>query len=125
MATAVAAAAGFAVGICTNKPEGLAEILMQRLGVRDMFGALIGADTLPVRKPDPAPLRETVTRLGGDMARATLIGDTVTDRETARAAGIPSVLVTFGPDGRGVADLQPEALLDHYDDLDGVLEAVF
>lgn len=114
-------AAGDKVGICTNKPEGLAETLMRRLGVRDMFGALIGADTLPVRKPDPAPLRETVARLGGDMARATLIGDTVTDRETARAAAVPSVLVTFGPDGDTVADLKPEALLDHYDELDRVL----
>lgn len=117
-------ARGDKVGICTNKPEGLAETLMQRLGVRDMFGALIGADTLPVRKPDPAPLRETVARLGGELRHTALIGDTVTDRETARAAAVPSVLVTFGPDGRGVADLQPEALLDHYDDLDRVLEAV-
>lgn len=115
---------GEKVGICTNKPEGLAETLVQRLGVRDLFGALIGADTLPVRKPDPAPLRETVARLGGDMARATLIGDTVTDRETARAAGVPSILVTFGPDGHSVSDLAPEALLDHYDELDAHLQAV-
>ncbi|MEO0829283.1 MAG: HAD family hydrolase, partial [Pseudomonadota bacterium] len=50
-------AAGFAVGICTNKPEALAEQLLQELGVRDAFGSLIGADTLPVRKPDPEPLR--------------------------------------------------------------------
>jgi len=47
--------AGYRVGICTNKPEGLAEALMQRLGMRDMFGALVGADTLPTRKPDAAP----------------------------------------------------------------------
>ena len=47
--------AGYRLGICTNKPADLAELLMQRLGVRDRFGALIGADTLPVRKPDPAP----------------------------------------------------------------------
>ncbi|WP_425090641.1 HAD-IA family hydrolase [Tropicimonas sp. S265A] len=117
-------ARGDKVGICTNKPEGLAETLMQRLGVRDMFAALIGADTLPVRKPDPAPLRETVARVGGDMARATLIGDTVTDRDTARAAGIPCVLVTFGPTGRAVAELQPEALLDHYDLLEHQLERI-
>ena len=62
------------------------------------FGkALIGADTLAVRKPDPEPLREAVRRAGGDPARALLVGDTVTDRETSRAAGVPSVLVGFGP----------------------------
>ena len=46
-------ARGYAVGVCTNKPEDLADLLMTRLGVRDMFGALVGAGTLPVRKPDP------------------------------------------------------------------------
>ena len=40
--------AGFRVGVCTNKPERLAEVLLQRLGVRDLFGSLVGADTLPV-----------------------------------------------------------------------------
>ncbi|PRY25965.1 phosphoglycolate phosphatase [Aliiruegeria haliotis] len=108
---------GMAVGICTNKPEGLADLLLHRLGIRDVFGSLIGADTLPVRKPDPAPYLAAVETAGGDAARSILIGDTVTDRETARAAGVPCVLVTFGPDGRGVADLGPEALLDHFDDL--------
>jgi len=115
-------ARGVAVGICTNKPEGLAETLLARLGIRDAFGSLIGADTLPTRKPDPAPFVESVRRAGGDPARACLIGDTVTDRETARAAGVPSVLVTFGPTGRAVADLKPEALIDHFDDLDAVIE---
>lgn len=113
--------AGYAVGICTNKPEGLAEVLMTRLGVRGLFASLVGADTLPTRKPDPAPYVAAVERAGGDVARSVLIGDTETDRETSRAVGVPSVLVTFGPDGRGVEALQPEALLDHYDDLDRVV----
>lgn len=107
-------ARGYRVGICTNKPERLAEILMTRLGVRGMFGSLVGADTLPVRKPDPAPFLAAVTRAGGDPARAILVGDTETDRLTARAAGVPSVLVTFGPGGAGVAEFAPEALLPDY-----------
>ncbi|MDG3040685.1 HAD-IA family hydrolase [Roseicyclus marinus] len=115
-------ARGVAVGICTNKPEGLAETLLTRLGVRGEFGALIGADTLPVRKPDPAPLREAVMRAGGAMERSILIGDTVTDRETARAAGRPCALVTFGPMGQAVADLEPEALIEHYDALDAIID---
>ncbi len=115
-------AQGYVVGVCTNKPEGLAQTLLTRLGVRDHFAALVGADTLPVRKPDPAPFVETVKRAGGDVSRSVLIGDTVTDRETARAAKVPSVLVTFGPTGHAVADLQPEALLDHYNDLEGILK---
>lgn len=110
-------AAGFATAICTNKPEALAEILLRRLGVRDLFGALVGADTLPTRKPDAAPYIASVERSGGAVARSMLVGDTMTDRETGRAAGVPVALVTFGPEGAGVARLAPEALLDHFDDL--------
>jgi phosphoglycolate phosphatase len=114
--------AGFAVGICTNKPERLAEILVTRLGVRDLFGSLVGADTLPVRKPDPAPYRLSVERAGGRVERSILIGDTETDRKTGLAAGVPVALVTFGPEGQGVARLSPEALLDHYDELPALAE---
>lgn len=117
-------AAGDATGICTNKPEGLAVKLIARLGLTEHFPALIGADTLPTRKPDPTPLFETITRLGGSNERAVLIGDTITDRKTAAAAGIPCILVTFGPTGRAVEDLHPEGLLDHYDDLDRVIAQV-
>ncbi|MCB2124716.1 MAG: HAD-IA family hydrolase [Rhodobacteraceae bacterium] len=109
--------AGFVTGICTNKPERLAAILLDRLGVRHLFGSLVGADTLPVRKPDPAPYRASVERAGGAVSRSMLIGDTETDRRTAEAAGVPVALVTFGPEGRGVARLSPEALLERFDDL--------
>ncbi|WP_376872079.1 HAD-IA family hydrolase [Albirhodobacter sp. R86504] len=110
-------AAGYALSICTNKPEGLAQALTGRLGLRHHFGALIGADTLPTRKPDAAPYIAAVEAVGGTVARSILIGDTKTDRETARACGVASVLVTFGPSGRAIERLEPEALLDHYDDL--------
>ena len=109
--------AGYATAICTNKPEALAVELVRRLGITDLFGALVGADTLPTRKPDPAPYLAAVTRAGGTVARSMLIGDTETDRKTGLAVGIPVALVTFGPEGQGVARLSPEALLDHFDDL--------
>ena len=114
-------ARGYGVGICTNKPEALADLLMTRLGVRDAFASLVGADTLPVRKPDPEPLREAARRAGGDPAHCVLIGDSDTDRNTSRAAGVPSVLVTFGPSGADMAELQPEALLDRFEDLPDVV----
>ncbi|MBY6134810.1 HAD-IA family hydrolase [Nocardioides marinus] len=109
--------AGFGVGICTNKPEALAEQLMRDLGVRDAFASLVGADTLPVRKPDPEPLFEAARRAGGDPARTLLVGDSDTDRKTSAAAGVASVLVTFGPSGDDMAALEPEALLHDFSDL--------
>ena len=109
--------AGFRTGICTNKPERLAEILLTRLGVRGLFGSLVGADTLPVRKPDAAPYVASVERAGGSVAASMLVGDTETDRQTGLAAGVPVALVTFGPEGQAIARLEPEALLHHYRDL--------
>ncbi|MVX50659.1 HAD hydrolase-like protein, partial [Rhodobacter sphaeroides] len=103
-------AEGFATAICTNKPEALAETLLSLLEVRHLFDAMIGADTLPVRKPDPAPYVASVERAGGAVAHSMLVGDTRTDRDTARAAGVPVALVTFGPSGMDVAALGPAGL---------------
>ena len=115
---------GYGLGICTNKPAALAETLLARLGIRAHFGSMLGADSLPVRKPDPAPLFEAIRRLGSMADRSVLIGDTMTDRLTATAAGIPCVLVTFGPESRDVAAMMPEALLDHYRDLPAILTSL-
>ena len=115
---------GYGVGICTNKPEGLADHLLRDLGVRDEFGSLVGADTLPVRKPDPAPLFEAARLLGGDPNACILVGDSDTDNNTAKAAGVPSVLVTFGPAGGDMAALEPDALLDDFAALPSVAAAL-
>ncbi|WP_425070454.1 HAD-IA family hydrolase [Sagittula sp. S175] len=109
--------AGYAVGICTNKPEGLAEQLLRSLGVRDLFAALIGADTLPTRKPDVAPYWAAVEASGGARDASLLVGDSDTDRKTAAAAGRPCILVTFAPEGDAVKALEPEATIDHFAEL--------
>lgn len=109
--------AGYRVGICTNKPEVQADLLLRRLGVRSRFASLVGADTLPVRKPDPKAFLEAVIRASGDPARSMLVGDTETDVRTARAAGVPVAIVSFGPEGEGVARLEPDALLPDFKSL--------
>lgn len=106
------AADGWGLGVCTNKPERLARLLLGALGVAGRFGAILGADTLTVRKPDPLHLLETVARLGGDPARTVLVGDTLTDRETARRAGVPCILCRFGYAAEPLAGLAPEAAID-------------
>lgn len=111
------AEAGHSLAVCTNKPSALAEVLLRELGVRDRFAAMIGADTLPVRKPDPRPYRAAVEGAGGRMAESFLVGDTETDRKTASAAGVRVALVAFGPEGEGLARLAPEAMLRHFDEL--------
>lgn len=115
---------GYIVAICTNKPEALARELLTRLGILDAFAVMLGADSLPVRKPDPEHLLETVRRAGGDPAQCVLVGDSDTDRNTSKAAGVPSILVTFGPSGDDMAALTPEALLERYSDLPDLVETL-
>lgn len=110
------------IGICTNKPERLAMLLLDALGVRDRFAAVLGADTLHVCKPDPEHFRETARRVGADPARSVMIGDTLTDLTTARRAGVPCVLTGFGFAAEPLDELAPDAVVAHFDELPEVLE---
>lgn len=105
---------GWRIGICTNKPERLARMLLERLGGLARFGALLGADSLPVRKPDPRHVLVTIERLGGAPGRAVMIGDTETDRSAAAAAGVPCALYAHGFSPIPIADLSPEAIFDDF-----------
>ena len=113
---------GHNLGVCTNKPENLAEILLNKLGIRSYFKAMLGSDTLSVRKPNPLHLLETINQMGGERETSVLIGDTDNDRQAALNAGVLSVLVTFGPEGLGVTRMNADAYLDHYDNLESVLD---
>jgi phosphoglycolate phosphatase len=113
---------GWRVGICTNKPERLARILMQALGGFDRYGALLGADSLPVRKPDPKHIWETIDRVGGHRDRAVMIGDTETDRKAAGNANVPCLLFSGGFSTIPIADLEPEGIFHDYGELTAMLE---
>ena len=115
-------AADWRLGVCTNKPERLALILLDALGVRQRFGAILGADTLPVRKPDPEHFRETARRIGADPGRSVMLGDTATDRETARAAAVPCIIMTHGFAAEPIDTLAPEAVATHFDELPPLME---
>jgi phosphoglycolate phosphatase len=109
------AARGIGLAICTNKPEAMTLRLVKALGWSERFEAIVAADTLPVKKPDPAPLLEAVARAGG--GQAAFVGDSITDADTARAAGIPLVAVSFGFSDRPAHALRAARVIDHYDEL--------
>lgn len=112
---------GWRVGVCTNKPERLARILMETLGGLNRFGALLGADSLPVRKPNPLHVWETIDRIGGARDGAVMIGDTLNDREAAANAGIPCALYAHGFSPDPIEDMGPEAIFDDYAALPDIL----
>ncbi|HEY0043474.1 MAG TPA: phosphoglycolate phosphatase [Allosphingosinicella sp.] len=108
-------AEGVTIAVCTNKPEGLTHRLLEALGWTERFHAVVGGDTLPTRKPDPAMLFEAIRRAGG--GRAAFVGDSIVDAETARAARLPFVAVSFGFADRPVAELGADAVIDLYSEL--------
>ena len=111
---------GAKLAVCTNKSEALSRRLIETLGWKDRFAAIVGHDTLGVRKPDPLPFEEAIARAGG--GRAVLIGDSITDAETARAARLPFVAVGFGFSDRPVDQLGSDAVIHRYGDLVPTLE---
>jgi phosphoglycolate phosphatase len=113
------AAAGARVALCTNKPEGLTHALLAALGWERRFASVVGGDTLPVRKPDAEPLHVAIARAGG--GRAAFVGDSITDADTARAARLPFVAVSFGFRDRPVEALGADAVIDRFDQLDAAL----
>ncbi|MEM7188483.1 MAG: HAD-IA family hydrolase [Pseudomonadota bacterium] len=115
-------AAGWRLGVCTNKPEELAVPLLDRLGLAGRFGAVLGANTLPVRKPDPEHVLETARRIEADPRLCVMIGDTATDLNAARNADIPCVLTTSGFSESPVADLGPDAIISQFAQLSDALE---
>lgn len=114
------AARGVALAICTNKNERLTLKLLDALGWGDRFATIVGADTTAAKKPDPLPLREAIARAGG--GRAVFVGDSITDADTARAAHVPFVAVSFGFSDRPVETLGADAVIDSYEALIPALE---
>jgi phosphoglycolate phosphatase len=109
--------AGWRQAICTNKMEASARLLMERLGVAERFAFICGQDTFGVGKPDPKPLIETIAAAGGIRAHTVMVGDSITDIKTARAAGLPVIAVDFGYTDVPAAELGPDRVISHFDEL--------
>ncbi|MFZ5724578.1 MAG: phosphoglycolate phosphatase [Pseudomonadota bacterium] len=106
------AARGLPMAVVTNKPQRFVAPLFDVLGIRHRFSLLIGGDTLPVKKPDPAPLRLACGQLGAAPAATLMVGDSRNDIEAARAAGCPVVAVDYGYNyGRPIADERPDRVV--------------
>ena len=87
---------GAKMGVCTNKPQHLAEAVLNGLDLEKFFAVTVGGDALSTKKPDGAHILETVMRSGGDPNRTIMVGDAWTDEKAARNAGLPFIFVSFG-----------------------------
>src|SRR4030088_1033816 len=110
-------AQGYRFAVCTNKLEWLSKRLLDQLGLSSRFSAICGADTFGVSKPDPAILRQTVARAGGQLSSAIMVGDAGPDIGVARRAGIPAIGGEIGYTDIPIAELKPDRLIGHFRDL--------
>jgi phosphoglycolate phosphatase len=108
---------GARMGVLTNKPQELAVPLLERLGLAKYFAAIHGAGRFSYAKPDARVFHHVIEEMGGAVAPALMIGDSTTDAKTARAAGVPLILLTYGYTPDPVETLGADAIADDFAEL--------
>jgi phosphoglycolate phosphatase len=108
---------GAILSVCTNKPPHLANPVLQAFDLQRHFKAIVGNGEAGVNKPDARHLTYTIDACGGDVKRALMVGDSITDVQAARNAKIPVVLVSFGYTIEKASTLGADAIFDHYHEL--------
>lgn len=109
-------AEGWRFAICTNKLEALSVKLVAELGLAPWFAANCGGDSFAFKKPDARHLTETI-RMAGGADIAIMVGDSETDVNTARNAGLPVIGVPFGYTPVPMVDLKPDVLINGFGEL--------
>lgn len=116
---------GIGMGVCTNKPQKMAEQVLKGLNISHFFGeAVIGGDTLTLCKPDANHLLAVIKKTGRVPTNALMVGDSETDVSTARNAGVPIIAVDFGYTALPPEKLNADLLISHFDELIPALESI-
>lgn len=105
---------GCTLAVVTNKPEALALRLLEELDMLSRFASVIGGDTLLRAKPHPDPVLAAMEHCGRPFA---MVGDSSFDIRAAKAAGAPSVALSFGYHDMPVEELDADRIIDHFDEL--------
>lgn len=108
-------ALGVRTAVATNKAEGMARKLLGELGLADRMAAIVGGDTLAVRKPAAEPILAMIEQSGG--GHAAFVGDSIFDVMAAKNANVTSIVVRFGFLDRPAEELGADHVIDHYDEL--------
>lgn len=109
---------GIKLGCVTNKDERFTLPILKDLGLVDFFDIVISGDTLPVKKPDPAPLLHGARFFDIAPGKAMMIGDSISDVKASRAAGFSIVCLTYGYNhGIDIRTADPDAVIDTFAEL--------
>nr|WP_061242600.1 phosphoglycolate phosphatase [Pseudomonas composti] len=101
------------LAVVTNKPERFVAPLLEQVGLGGYFRWIIGGDTLPQQKPDPAALLQVMHLAGVEAGQSLFVGDSRNDVLAAHAAGVPCVAVSYGYNhGRPIVEEKPNLVVD-------------
>lgn len=115
---------GYRLGCVTNKAAQFTVPLLTDLGVAGDFSIIVSGDTLPQKKPHPAPLLHAAKFFGVEAAQALMVGDSVSDVKAARAAGFQIVCMSYGYNhGDDIRKSNPDAVIDALTEIVPLLEA--
>ena len=108
--------------VCTNKLESFSRKILEGLGLAGFFDVIAGPDTYGVAKPDPQHLLQTLPANSPPGYKVIMIGDSEVDVETAHAAGIPVIAVTYGYSKTPLAQLKPQALASSFSEIPALVK---
>ena len=110
------------MGVCTNKQEYLSINLLKQIKIYDYFEYVAGSDTFDYCKPDPRHLTNVIEIMQGDIKKSLMIGDSETDAESAKAAGIPFILVENGYTEKKVSEINHDYLIKDFVNIEEIIK---
>jgi len=108
---------GYRMAVCTNKPQAPSETILIELGLMQYFEVVVGGDFFPMRKPDPQHLLGALQLMDAPENPAIMVGDSYNDVASARNAGMPVIVVTYGYTTTPAHELGGDILVDHFSDI--------
>lgn len=105
------------MAVVTNKPVAATKAILRELALARFFPVVVGGDSLPKRKPDPAPLLEAARQLQLNVDELLMVGDNIHDVEAAHAAGMRSIAVSYGYHHRPPSEFNADRLIDRFGEL--------
>ena len=113
------------LGICTNKQEYLAVDLLKQIKINHFFEYVAGSNTFDYCKPDPRHLLNVIEIMQGDLKKSIMIGDSETDSETARSAGVPFILIENGYTEKKTSEIHHDYLIKDFIGIEEIISKFF
>ena len=109
------------MGVCTNKQEHLAVDLLKKIGINHFFEYVAGHNTFNYCKPDPRHLTSVIEILDGDVKKSLMIGDSETDANAAKDAGIPIILLEDGYTEKNTSEIYHNHLVKDFEGIEKII----